>query len=157
MLLPFGEEFPQQWEVWRPENSCDEEEEALVTPTSPGDTQGSSESHCSQGRSPSPDSTLPASGSFAPIFLPANVLCLVPALQALLRGAWGGGPKRNIPMEVSLKPIKAVFCTGWLHPLFFYTPTPKALRAGEVALGRRGSSLAGVKLGCGLKLGWGWD
>lgn len=150
-LSPCGaeEEFPHQREVWRPENSWEEEEGALGTPTSPGDTQGSSESHCSQGRSPTPASTLQASGSCSPIFLPADVLSLVPAFQTLLRGARGGCPKKNIPTAASLKSIKAGFYTGWLHPLFFYTPTHKTLRSGKVALRRRESSMTGRGVGGG--------
>lgn len=98
--------IPQQREVGRPEDSWEEEEEALVTPASPGDTQGSSESHCSQGRSPSQTPLSQPQEASLPIFLPTNVLSLVPAFQTLLRGAWGGCPNGNIPTAVSLKTNK---------------------------------------------------
>lgn len=130
----------KQWEVQRPEGElvkgrrrwlcdatcCSRYSGVLLVPT------------VLRGSPLSPSSAPPRLRQLFCHLLATNVLNLVPASQTLLPETQG---------RCSLKSIKAVFYTGWFHPLFC-TPTHKTLRAGKVALRRA------VRLG--VKADWGW-
>lgn len=155
-----GEEgFCQHSEVWRPENEVGKRRRRLWHQPLLKTTRDPVSHYCSQGKSSYPRLRSPSCRKPCSHLPPYKRARSGASLSDLLRGTQGGCPDRNIPKAVSLESIKAVFYTGWLCRLFSHIAT---LRPGNVALIRGKSSLAGVKLGRGLrwrlelKLGWGW-